>query len=876
MDGSRASNHCHYSTTLPTHQALQSTLAKTVSSSTALPPHLVVLDRGQWFLWRCIGLRGAGFPANLLLKLSSASCAAAADEYLAAETETQGAFHAAVELVRLELDAGSSPPDRYLLDAIQQLKKGRVPDKLPEHGSYRQSLESLQQARGRRSLAHANFQKLFSSAAADLGLELRAIAELDKFREAIIWQNRRAFHTGVESFLRHLSDGSKRNSKQRQYEQLIGNYAQRYCAKNDTIGFFGPVGWARVDGRDASITTRIGSDFLSQRTVYFEGWCIDALADTLNERGIRQWIAPRLNPTMRIEGTVLQRPMAPPLPLSEIDAVLLAACDGERTAADLAATSNQDSANTCITEAEVLGRLEEFRELGFISWDLDVPMSPYPERGLKRLLNRIDDTELKEWGLSRLRRLEEGRLAVSRAAGNPDKLDQALKELESTFTSVTHRSATKSAGKSYAGRTLVYEDCRRNIEVVIGEDTLRSFDAPLSLLLTTARWFSFELVRAFKQICREIYFQLGRSTDRQKLDFATFWQRTQPILFEDRRRLRDPIVAKFQQRWDEVLKLDYRKRVAHFAVETLRSRVEEVFHAPGPGWAYARYHSPDLLLFAESAEAFAENDFKAVLGELHMAANTLGWPLFIEQHESPRDLFAALEQDIAGPRLVPVIPKRMFGSVARVLPALISPGDYHLEFSPGSIDAPRAKVLPLSGLIVEEDGVDGLCVKTRNYSLRFDLVEAYADILTTIITNEFKMLPFARHTPRLEFDRLVACREAWHFRSDELIFALQKDESARFIDARRWAREQQLPRFVFVKVPVEQKPFFVDFDSPIFVEILAKMVRRTVDKSPSDSLISITEMLPGLNHCWLPDAEGNVYTCELRMVAVDAMPSGSG
>ena len=838
---------------------MQSNLAKTVSSNTVLPQHLVPLDRGRWFLWRCIGLRGAGFPANLLLKLSSSSCAAAVDEYLAAEADTERAVQAALDSVRQELEAVSSAEDRYrLTDAIQQLKKGKVPNNL--------SLEALQQAKSRSALARENFEKAFSNAAEDVGLSIREIAELDKFKEAIIWQNRRAFHTGVESFLRHQSNGANRNSKQRQYEQLISNYAQRYCAKNDTIGFFGPVGWARIDGHDSSITTRTGSDFLAQRNVYFEGWCIDALVDTLNERGIRRWVAPRLNSTMRVEGASLMRPQMPPLPLSEHDVSLLASCDGERIAADLAATLNQP-------EADVLKRLEEFLTLGFISWDLEVPMSPYPERSLQRLLNRIGDAELKEWGLSRLRELEEGRTAISRATGNPEKLDEAMLALESTFTRVTSRSATKSAGKNYAGRTLVYEDCRRDIEVVIGEGALRNLDAPLSLLLTAARWLSFELARSFKQICREIYFQLGRSTAHQKIDFATFWQRTQPILFEDRNRLRAPIVAKFQQRWDEVLKLDNHEHVAHFAVEQLRSRVEDVFHAPGPGWAYAKYNSPDLLLFARNPEAFAKGDFNVVLGELHVAANTLGWPLFIEQHESPQELFAAVEQDIAAPRLVPVIPKRMFGPVARVLPALISPKDYHLEFSPAPTDASRSKVLPISGLIVEEDGADGLCVKTRDQSLQFDIVEAYADILTTIITNEFKMLPFARHTPRVEFDRLVACREAWHFDSDDLAFASQQDESARFIDARRWAREQQLPRFVFVKVPVEQKPFFVDFDSPVFVEILAKMVRRTIDNSPSDALISMTEMLPGLDQCWLPDAEGNVYTCELRMVAVDAAPS---
>jgi hypothetical protein len=563
---------------------------------------------------------------------------------------------------------------------------------------------------------------------------------------------------------------------------------------------------------------------------------------------------------------VLVRPLLPPLPLSENDAALLRACDGERTPAQLAS-----SLDHTLTEASVLKRLEEFRALGFISWDLDVPIGPYPERSLSQLLDRIGDAELKEWSLSLLSRLEAGRTAVSEAAGNPDKLDNALKDLESTFINLTHRAPTKSAGKNYAGRTLVYEDCRRDIDVVLGEQALQSFAGPLSLMLTAARWLTFELARNFEQICREIYFDLTGSTGRHKVDFAVFWQRTQSIVFDDRKRLSDPVAAKFQQRWSELLQLDHEQRVQRFTVEQLRARVEDVFYAPRPGWMYAKYHSPDLLLFADGPGPLGGDNFKVVMGELHVAANTLGWPMFIEQHEHPEELFAALEQDIPQPRLVPLIPKAIFAPVARVLPALISSRDYRLEFGVGPLNAPKSKVLPVSALVVEDDGLEGLRVKTRDQSVQFDIVEAYADILTTIIANEFKMLKPARHAPRVEFDRVVVCRESWHFRSDELTFALQQDESERFIGARRWAREWNLPRFVFFKVPVELKPFFIDFDSPIFIEILAKMVRRTIDNSPSDCLISVTEMLPRPDQCWLPDAEGNAYSCELRMVAVDGL-----
>jgi hypothetical protein len=43
---------------------------------------------------------------------------------------------------------------------------------------------------------------------------------------------------------------------------------------------------------------------------------------------------------------------------------------------------------------------------------------------------------------------------------------------------------------------------------------------------------------------------------------------------------------------------------------------------------------------------------------------------------------------------------------------------------------------------------------------------------------------------------------------------------------RTWWRGTGLPHQVFVKVPGEVKPFFVDFDSLVYVNLLAKSLRR--------------------------------------------------
>ncbi|HEX8112720.1 MAG TPA: hypothetical protein VF516_33545, partial [Kofleriaceae bacterium] len=87
----------------------------------------------------------------------------------------------------------------------------------------------------------------------------------------------------------------------------------------------------------------------------------------------------------------------------------------------------------------------------------------------------------------------------------------------------------------------------------------------------------------------------------------------------------------------------------------------------------------------------------------------------------------------------------------------------------------------------------------------------------------------------------------------------------RFIQARAWARSAGLPRRLFVKVPEETKPLFLDLASPTFVELAARMVRKA-------QAVSISEMLPDLDELWLCDAEHRRYTSELRLVAVDPEP----
>jgi hypothetical protein len=107
---------------------------------------------------------------------------------------------------------------------------------------------------------------------------LRAVARDPLFRTAVTWQNRAALHNAVAKI---AADARAPASRQRQREEVVASYWQRYCAKNDTIGFFGPLAWGRIADDGPPVEGHCGQ-LVSESTVQFEAWAIQALAEALD------------------------------------------------------------------------------------------------------------------------------------------------------------------------------------------------------------------------------------------------------------------------------------------------------------------------------------------------------------------------------------------------------------------------------------------------------------------------------------------------------------------------------------------------------------------------------------------------------------------
>jgi amino acid adenylation domain-containing protein len=845
--------------------------------------HLVRPTPGRWAMWRWVGLRAAGFPIEPLIRLGDPRLVAAADAVQQSEEHLARARREMIDLLRQGRLAGRPDERSRWNRADRQVRQGGLPDPMPYAAD-----EALARrlAEARHALADAldglaateeAFTRAWQTASADRSAALRAAAADPRFREAVTWQNRHAVRTGLDRLL--AGDPASRDSQRRQHEALVATYLQRYCAKNDTIGFFGPVGWARITDQDAPLRVEHGAAPLATRTVYFENWAVAELAEVLTHRdpALRPWLVPRRLPFVAVDDGSLRLPLTPPIPLSPATARLLAACDGVRTAGDIAAELVADPDSGLQTPEQVYELLAQLRDARRITWSLEVPKEDlFPERALRQRLGTVDDPAVREPAMAALDELVRTRDEVAAAAGDPDRLGAALAGLEETFTRLTGNAPTRRAGRVYAGRTLVYEDCRAGTEVTLSPALTATLWPALGLLLDSARWFTFAGAALFRRACQERYRELVQRGGESTVPFADFWLWANDLLFDLPERLVAPVVRGLRDRWARILPpIAAGTRRVEVASADIAERVAAEFAAPRPGWAGAYQHSPDVMLAAASVEAIARGDFRWVVGEVHPGVNTLRSALFVAQHPRPAELVAAMETDLPGPRVVLAATGEEGGAPARLTDKLVTDRDLRLVFGHDSCGLDPRTSVAVADCVLEERG-GALVVRSRDGRYALPLAEVVGEALMIHLLQRFDIRQPADHQPRITVDRVVIARETWRFAAGDLDFADTADEATRFRQVRRWQRASGLPRYVFVGTPVEKKPFFVDFASLAAVDGLARAVRRTVRSAGPDAVLRFSEMLPRPDQLWLTDADGNRRTAEFRLVAVDRPQTPEG
>ena len=708
------------------------------------------------------------------------------------------------------------------------------------------------------------YDKAYDDAAVRLSRGIAHTYADPAFQEALTWQN-----PGLAQRLQDAGVGTSRRSKDRGRELVVASYLQRYCLKNDTIGFFGPVGWAWADPGTAGLVVVPGEQLIARRTTYFEVWAIDKVAATIAGQGrAAGWLRPRRTRSAFLAGNVLHRPHRPPVTLTDAELRILLACDGRRTVSDVL-----DSAGT----PEARGLLARLAELGALRLDLEGPADAWPERLLREQLELIADADARAAALAPVDQLIKARDAVAATDGDPAGLRQALTDLAQTFEQVTGAASTRKDGENYAGRTLVYQDAVRDMRVELGEVVTRALAAPLGLVLDSARWLVNDITDRYRDYFAELVDRESARSGGAPVPLQRLLTRAAPYLSPGVSgrgvgELAAASVAELQRRWQQVLGPPSSPRRHQVRADAIAARAAECFPGRPVAWSGARQHSPDIMIAAASPGDVERGNFLLVLGELHISLNTLSGRLWAEQHPDPARLIAA-EQADRGPQRIVAIPAKDHPTVtSRTNPpsAILGPGQlYWSSAITDSLDPPESDtVLPGAAMTVTRRGKN-LVVQVLPAGSELGFFEVIADEMVGVVVDAFQPVAPAAHRPRITIDQFVLSREQWVFQVADSAWAFAKDEQERYRLARRWRADHQLPERVFYRVPVELKPTAADFRSIVLVNLLAKNIRQT--HAAGHTQFTVTEMLPDLDQLWLTDREGRRYSSELRIVAYDSM-----
>lgn len=849
--------------------------------------HLTPKSDLGWSFWREVECRTAGFPVDMVMGFSHRRSAETADELNAATLELEarrgevlGDLRKRLNQVRIRLHQldGQDPAraDVYsqfilLKKLAKKISKGHTGPDLAGWLDL-SPLDRLTAAAARHEAAARGFEKAFADARIATHDYASRLVQEEPFCEAVVWQNLAAFRQTIIKLLDPVTASQGGNRKA---EALVASYIQRYCTKNDTIGFFGPEGWARFDDDAATLTFVPGPRLLATRRIYFEDWAIRAFADQLSaDRSLLAWQIPRRMAHLHGDGVQLCFPGGARIDLSDAEAAVFAACDGRFCAADIAASLCANPFLDFGCEADVYAALDSLARQHRIDWRFDVRVGDaFPESHLRLQLERIGDGTLRSRALGGLDELEHKRAALTRAAGNSVAVADALCNLNAAFEALTGTGATRNHGQTYGARTIVYEDCRRDMRVELGRDLRARLQAPLDLIHASARWYCHEQAARVMTALKQAFLRCGAAVPRpgveRSVEFADFWPAAQAVFASADTEGPTGLQHELISRWERLLAFpDPAARDVAFSSAALRDPVQEAFAVRDCGWAAACHQSADVLIAARSAAAIAAGDYSFVLGELHMGWNTLINQSAVNQHPDPDVLLESLGCDLAAPRVIPLFSREGTQQPIRVQ-GVTRPGiDVELCFSHDARPLNCRGALSIGSMVVELVE-DGLSVCDRDGRHRFGVLHVFAELLSNLVVNRFRMFGLTPHTPRVAIDRLVIQRESWRMQYASLDFAFADSESAAFCRARRWCGDRGLPERVFVKVPWDQKPFYVDFASPVLVRLLCRQIRGAVERGTKpETLIVLSEMLPSAEDTWLADSEGRRFTSELRMVAV--------
>jgi hypothetical protein len=827
------------------------------------PPAPERAARAQGRTWRLVPhfiVRRTGFPFELLESLRMDRSAAELQRLVGLDAEIReegarllaGSLHAALAQA---IATGALPRESKQLRAARRLvhRRERVPPaKVAVLGERLRQLiaADLERWNGlveQRAALRASAEAEIAVELADKRQALRAIAQDERFREAVFLSNPDFFKTGLAAFLA-MEDDKPMTAKMRQVETTVATYLQRFCAKNDTCSFFGPVNYARAaPGASRSLAITFADSPLRAREAFFAYWAAADLARKVSEVPEIQLALPvRRSPLCRVleSGQVHVSLLERTVRLSELQRRVFDAADGSRTSSAIGEALGL-SAEVVEREVQSLAKAKLLLRAIEIA-----PSEFHPLRSLidqLRQLRLLPGSCAAKWPwLESLAELESARREF--AGADLRRREAILGGVERQFERLSGGSPRRRAGQMYADRTLLYEDCLGSMErVEIGGALFEDLAARIALPLRVAACHARLLRDDLHGLAVAVHAELASGA--REVAYGLFAQRLKGEVDAGSPELAGGRARAFLDRLHRAVACAERGPKASLSSADLSFLAE--YEASSPGLLA----SPDLMIAARSLEALNRGELTIVMAELH--DNATLWDTLMYFHPERDDVERHLRAALIESGEFPDLGWIQFRRESKCF-ALKLPGTTVELSSPASGGAPA---LPVSDLTVVNEG-GCLALRSRStgraLTLYCGLSHTFAEHVLSL--PKVKAIPWATGaaTPRVDVEGVVVQRRRWRFDAPVALAAPGAGEGDLLLAALELRARHGLPEHVFASAPAEPKPIYVDFANPFLVRLFAHLARS--------GGVVLEEMLPGPDELWLVE-RGSRFCLELRTTA---------
>lgn len=682
---------------------------------------------------------------------------------------------------------------------------------------------------------------------------LTSIIHDESFQEAVFLSNRASFER-IQTLAKCEWSGPRKRLEER--TRLAWMYLQRFCTKNDTTSFFGPISWGEVVNASNRLEVeRSSKGWLTRREIFLEHWAIQALANVISDDPeIYAHLPIYLNPACKVESETIYLPVDRRLPLRGDARLLLSRFDGGEKQCRYTASELIDwAASEGFAAARAHSTLEALLTSKVLMRRIVIPtVDPKPEQLLSRRLSELPDSCARRdhWldFLSAVKtlciQLQESRLK--------ERINLASEAQQLFELAVGPEALRRRAGEAYTGRYVFYEEAERGLRFYIGE-RLRGELAPvLELVLEAYRWVSIRVAELLHKQYLEVYQSLVNPGERV-VNFLRFYAAAArldlgPLIREIKEVIRRAWSAAGAPAESEDWQL------THAALSEVVSALKTDACDAAVSLCLTKVHSPDILLAARSLSELNQGHYQAVVGEVHPGVHTVAQPVALPFCPDPAYLSKEVNELLSPHAMVLADPSQSFQRSDINWPNCEN--YWEVVFDGGGSRLPEDRQIPIGhGEVIAEDG--WLYFRDARTRHRCDLLLTMPSALHKIL---FEVSPFVLGADagcRITCEKVILKRRSQLARCSDLFDPGEPtDRATSFSKVVRWAASKRLPRYGFFKASGEPKPVFIDFLNPLAVDCFVRSLVRAGE-------VLVSEMRPGPDELWLEDSRGR-FTCELR------------